>query len=107
MECSERLVGFMTILYAALLQKQEFVAENPHHVSPNNSLEFISDNGGGNYNLCHCKFITSPRLLLIPEPASDWSNFEIADLDFWRSSAYQEFFDHLESKGGFYYEVNV
>jgi hypothetical protein len=35
-----------------------------------------------------------------------WSNFEIADMDFWRSEAYQEFFDHLESKGGFYYEVS-
>ena len=34
-----------------------------------------------------------------------WSNFEIADMDFWRSEAYQKFFDHLESKGGFYYEV--
>ena len=36
---------------------------------------------------------------------SVWSNFEIADMDFWRSEAYQKFFDHLESKGGFYYEV--
>ena len=35
-----------------------------------------------------------------------WSNFEIADLDFWRSEAYQKLFDYLESKGGFYYEVS-
>jgi len=35
----------------------------------------------------------------------DWSNFEIADMDFWRGEAYQAFFDYLESKGGFYYEV--
>jgi alpha 1,2-mannosyltransferase len=33
-----------------------------------------------------------------------WSNFEIADMDFWRGPAYQAFFDYLESKGGFYYE---
>jgi hypothetical protein len=33
-----------------------------------------------------------------------WSNFEIADMDFWRGEAYQTFFDFLESKGGFYYE---
>jgi len=26
-------------------------------------------------------------------------------MDFWRSEAYSKFFDHLESKGGFYYEV--
>jgi Glycolipid 2-alpha-mannosyltransferase len=34
-----------------------------------------------------------------------WSNFEIADLDFWRGEAYSAFFEFLDSKGGFYYEV--
>jgi len=34
-----------------------------------------------------------------------WSNFEIADMDFWRGPAYTEFFQFLDSKGGFYYEV--
>ncbi|KAJ7343947.1 nucleotide-diphospho-sugar transferase [Mycena albidolilacea] len=33
-----------------------------------------------------------------------WSNFEIADLDFWRGEAYTKFFDHLDAKGGFCYE---
>lgn len=35
----------------------------------------------------------------------DWSNFEIGDLDFWRGEAYSKYFEYLESKGGFYYEV--
>ena len=34
-----------------------------------------------------------------------WSNFEIGDLDLWRGEAYSKFFDFLDSKGGFYYEV--
>lgn len=34
-----------------------------------------------------------------------WSNFEIGDLDFWRGEAYMKFFEFLDSKGGFYYEV--
>jgi hypothetical protein len=34
-----------------------------------------------------------------------WSNFEIADMDFWRGEAYQKFFEYLDSTGGFYYEV--
>jgi hypothetical protein len=34
-----------------------------------------------------------------------WSNFEIADMDFWRGEAYTAFFDHLDKTGGFYYEV--
>lgn len=36
---------------------------------------------------------------------ADWSNFEIADMDFWRGEAYSQFFDFLDRKGGFYYEV--
>jgi hypothetical protein len=35
----------------------------------------------------------------------DWSNFEIADMDWFRGEAYQKYFDFLERKGGFYYEV--
>ena len=36
-----------------------------------------------------------------------WSNFEIANMDFWRGEAYSKFFDFLDRKGGFYYEVRV
>lgn len=28
-------------------------------------------------------------------------------MEFWRGEAYSKFFDHLESKGGFYYEVRT
>jgi len=68
-------------------------------------MRFLSDNNGSRYNLCHCesKFSCSKPTLILGIPV--WSNFEIADMDFWRSEAYQKFFDHLESKGGFYYEV--
>ncbi|KAK4057016.1 hypothetical protein OIO90_001916 [Microbotryomycetes sp. JL221] len=33
-----------------------------------------------------------------------WTNFEIADLRFFRSAEYQEFFRHLDEAGGFYAE---
>ncbi|KAI1660028.1 glycosyltransferase family 15 protein [Daldinia decipiens] len=33
-----------------------------------------------------------------------WSNFEIADMDFFRTRAYQDLFDYLDKKGGFYFE---
>lgn len=33
-----------------------------------------------------------------------WSNFEIADLDFFRGREYQELFEYLDRKGGFYSE---
>lgn len=33
-----------------------------------------------------------------------WSNFEIADMDFFRGKQYQDYFEHLDAQGGFYYE---
>jgi alpha 1,2-mannosyltransferase len=38
-------------------------------------------------------------------PSPGWSNFEIADMDFFRGEAYQAYFEHLEAQGGFYYEA--
>jgi len=52
-----------------------------------NGMDFLSNDGGDSYNNCHF-----------------WSNFEIGELDLWRGEAYRKFFDHLDSKGGFYYE---
>ncbi|KAJ7025927.1 glycosyltransferase family 15 protein [Mycena alexandri] len=63
----------------------EFVQQNPALLSPDNALEMLKDRKGY-YNMCHF-----------------WSNFEIASLDLWRSPAYIKFFEHLDSKGGFYY----
>ncbi|KIK57814.1 glycosyltransferase family 15 protein [Collybiopsis luxurians FD-317 M1] len=66
---------------------KEFIDEYPHYVENHNAMDFLSNDGGKTYNLCHF-----------------WSNFEIADMEFWRSEAYTAFFDYLELKGGFYYE---
>ncbi|KAF5391378.1 hypothetical protein D9757_001875 [Collybiopsis confluens] len=65
----------------------EFIRENPELVSPDNAMDFLSDDGGETYNRCHF-----------------WSNFEIGDLNLWRSEPYMKFFEHLDKEGGFYYE---
>ncbi|KAF8877525.1 glycosyltransferase family 15 protein [Infundibulicybe gibba] len=66
---------------------KDFVEKHPEYVAPNNSMGFISNNDGMSYNTCHF-----------------WSNFEIADMNFWRGPAYTAFFEYLDSTGGFYYE---
>jgi alpha 1,2-mannosyltransferase len=65
----------------------QFVAQHPEYVHHNNLLDFVYDRGNDRYNLCHF-----------------WSNFEIADMEFWRGRAYQEYFNYLDQCGGFYYE---
>lgn len=66
-------------------------------------MGFLSDDGGETYNKCHCQ--CSFKLVYVPDlPYTVWSNFEIGDLNFWRSPAYIDFFEHLDKAGGFYYE---
>ncbi|KAI5965437.1 KRE2 [Candida theae] len=66
---------------------KDFIEKNPQYVDKDNFLDFISDDGGKTYNLCHF-----------------WSNFEIANLKFWRGEAYKAYFEYLDATGGFFYE---
>ncbi|KAF9002075.1 nucleotide-diphospho-sugar transferase [Cyathus striatus] len=64
---------------------RDFAKQHPEFVAEDNALGFMSENAGD-------------------DTSSVWSNFEIADMDFWRGPAYTAFFDFLDQKGGFYYE---
>ncbi|EXJ56048.1 alpha 1,2-mannosyltransferase [Cladophialophora yegresii CBS 114405] len=66
---------------------KKFIKDHPEHISPDNSMAFLSDDGGDTYNKCHF-----------------WSNFEIGNLDWLRSQAYLDFFESLDKDGGFFYE---
>lgn len=74
---------------------REFVKKHPNYLDKDNSLGFMVDDYNPkkdtifnkDFNLCHF-----------------WSNFEIADLNLWRSQAYQDYFEFLDRKGGFFYE---
>lgn len=65
----------------------KFFQENPQHLAPNNLMSFLSNDDGKTYNMCHF-----------------WSNFEVANLNLWRSPGYREYFDYLDHAGGFFYE---
>ncbi|KAI0461825.1 alpha-1,2-mannosyltransferase KRE2 [Komagataella kurtzmanii] len=66
---------------------KEFMKQNPSYIAENNLMNFISDDNGKTYNLCHF-----------------WSNFEVADMDFWRSDVYEKYFKFLDDTGKFFYE---
>lgn len=76
-------------------ETRKFIADHSHHLHPNNAIEWLQDKErrpghnqkANGYSTCHF-----------------WSNFEIGDMEFWRSRAYQEYFDHLDRAGGFFYE---
>lgn len=75
---------------------EEYLEKNS--LDDNETLDFITDKSHFSrylpivesttgYNLCHF-----------------WSNFEVGDLNWFRSDEYIQFFTHLEKTGGFYYE---
>lgn len=78
---------------------EKFMAKHPEMIHTNNSLKFITTNetdlnynvpiipSSTDYNMCHF-----------------WSNFEIGNLNFWRSKEYLTFFEFLSKSGGFHYE---
>ncbi|KAK7679002.1 hypothetical protein QCA50_017946 [Cerrena zonata] len=94
MEENDKVYGFTITMYEYLATiptlwdtVQKFIKENPQYLAPENAVNYLSDDGGKSFNLCHF-----------------WSNFEIADMNFWRGEAYSKFFDYLDATGGFYYE---
>ncbi|EPQ31074.1 uncharacterized protein PFL1_01263 [Pseudozyma flocculosa PF-1] len=66
---------------------RKWYQQNPQYLHDNNAINFITDRKEMGYSMCHF-----------------WSNFEIADMELWRSEAYLSFFEYLDKQGGFYYE---
>uniref|UniRef100_A0A060THB0 ARAD1D37400p n=1 Tax=Blastobotrys adeninivorans TaxID=409370 RepID=A0A060THB0_BLAAD len=72
----------------------EFFQKHPDYLHKNNALQWLvhteredHNNVTEGYSTCHF-----------------WSNFEIGRLEFYRSQAYQDYFDYLDHAGGFFYE---
>jgi len=102
MQDNNKTYGFTINLYDAPSslptlwpETEKFLAEHPDYVHPNNAMDWLTDKlrrplhnkKAGGYSTCHF-----------------WSNFEIADMSFWRSKEYEDYFNHLDRAGGFFYE---
>lgn len=94
MEDNDKSYGFTITLYefpqtitTLWNHVRDFMVKYPEYISDDHAMAYLSNDNGRSYNMCHF-----------------WSNFEIADLDFWRGEAYSAFFQYLDTQGGFYYE---
>lgn len=66
---------------------KDYAKKFPERIAKDNNAEFVTDDDGKTFNMCHF-----------------WSNFEIGDMDFFRSDKYMHFFNYLDLQGGIYYE---
>lgn len=88
-------------------ETRNFIQEHPEYLAENNGWKFLTTDEGRTYTNCH--FVSWTFLKRREEEIEltrgiQWSNFEIASLDTWRKGGYPEYFDFLDSKGGFFYE---
>ncbi|KAI8330808.1 nucleotide-diphospho-sugar transferase [Choanephora cucurbitarum] len=67
----------------------EFTERFPQHVLPEYETIYpwIYDEDADDYNNCHF-----------------WTNFQLADLSFFRSESYRKYFEYLDRTGNFFYE---
>lgn len=102
MESNNKVYGFTISLYDSEQTVKslwpvtmDFLKENPQYLHENAAIDFLLEDMmhpektkyTGGYSTCHF-----------------WSNFEIADMDFYRGEAYSKWAEELEKAGGFYYE---
>ena len=96
-----------------LLILAEFIKLHPDYLAADNSMAFLSEDGGETYNKCHCESsATRARLIMssLEQFRDRWVDNAksfltiLGDLNFWRSEPYLEYFDYLDKAGGFYYE---
>ncbi|KAK9453243.1 nucleotide-diphospho-sugar transferase [Dipodascopsis uninucleata] len=94
MEANQYDYGFTISLYEYIEtiptlwdSVKKFMKDHPNYIAKDNLMGWLSDDNGETYNKCHF-----------------WSNFEVGNLDFWRSKAYMDFFNFLDKEGGFFYE---
>lgn len=102
MEDNDKTYGFVINIYDSPASIEtlwpvtlDFLSKNPQYVHKNAAVNWLRDSKNrpghnlkaNGYSTCHF-----------------WSNFEIGDMDFWRSEAYEAYFEHLDKNGGFYYE---
>ena len=55
---SERLVDRSLANLRVLTFLAEFMELHPEYIDPHNAMDFLSDDGGNSYNLCHCTTLT-------------------------------------------------
>ncbi|PVV02323.1 hypothetical protein BB560_003227, partial [Smittium megazygosporum] len=65
---------------------KKFIETHPQYLNREANINWIMTTNY-TYNTCHY-----------------WTNFEIADLSFYRSKTYMDYFNYLDQAGGFFYE---
>ncbi|KAI5954734.1 KTR4 [Candida theae] len=104
METTGKIYGFTVSLYDIEESIKTLWPETLKYLNTGDNYKYVNPNGSFQWLV---EDLQNPQKTKIAGGYSTchfWSNFEIGDMDFFRSDAYNNWFKYLDSTGGFYYE---
>ncbi|AAS52442.1 AEL243Wp [Eremothecium gossypii ATCC 10895] len=102
MKAANKIYGFTISLYdnpwsveSLWDHTMDFVRAHPHYLNQAGATDWLRENIQKSENFKITRGYSTCHF---------WSNFEIIDLEFLRSEAYEQFVEYLDQTGGFFYE---
>lgn len=99
-----KIYGFTVSLYDIEKTVETLWPETLNFLNEGDNYKYVDENGAFQWLLENQQNPEKNKVTGGYSTCHFWSNFEIGDMDFFRSEAYNEWFKHLDHSGGFYYE---
>lgn len=104
MEGTKKKYGFTINLYDIHQSVKTLWVETLRFLNTGDNYKFVNPNGAHQWLLENKQQPHKTEYTQGYSTCHFWSNFEVADMDFFRSEAYDSWFKFLDSTGKFYYE---
>ncbi|KAG0675079.1 hypothetical protein C6P40_001943 [Pichia californica] len=106
MELNNKIYGFVISLYDSHQSIKSLWTETINFLNLNNfnNKNLINSNAAINFLTENLQNPEKTKFTNGYSTCHFWSNFEIGNMDFFRSNAYNSWVNYLDSTGGFYYE---
>lgn len=104
MEQNGKVYGFTIALYDAHETMPTLWTETLNFLHKKDNMKYLNQNAAIDFLMEDLQHPEKTQYTKGYSTCHFWSNFEIADMDFYRSEAYNSWIQHLDSTGGFYYE---
>lgn len=99
-----KIYGFTVNIYDIDDSIETLFPETLAFLNQGDNYKYVNENGAFQWMTENQQIPKKARVANGYSTCHFWSNFEIADMDFYRGEAYSNWFKHLDSTGKFYYE---
>lgn len=101
---TQKLYGFTINLYDIDESIETLFPETIKFLNEGDNYKYVNENGAFQWITENQQNPKKARVANGYSTCHFWSNFEIADMDFYRGEAYSQWVEYLDRTGNFYYE---